>query len=167
MERGKGPVLPLPHHRLNEAPANVLDGYQAEADAPLFHREAVLGAVDVRRQQGDAAVLALADIARHLVRVIQHAGQQRRHVLPGEVALEVRRLVGHHRVGNGVGLVEGVVGEIIDLLVDGLRRGFRYPVCHAACNAPLLVTMNKGVLLLLDLGRLLFGDGTAHHVRLT
>ncbi len=117
-EGRKRAALPLPHDRLDEAPADVLDGHQAEADAALLHGKAVLGAVDVRWQQGDAAVLALVDIARHFVGVVQHAGQQRRHVLLRVVAFEVRRLVGHHRVGNGVGLVESVVGKIDDLIAQ-------------------------------------------------
>ena len=166
MEGGKIPVLPLPHDGLNETPADVLDGHQSEPDAPLLHREPVGGTVDVRRQQGDAAVLALVDIARHLVGVVQHAGQQRRHILLCKVALEVRRLVGHHRVADSVGLVESVVGEVVDFLIDGLRRGLRDAVSHAACNTSFLVTVDKGVLLLLNLGGFLLGDGPAHHVRL-
>ena len=159
-------LLPLAHHRLDEAPADVLDGHEAEADSPLLHGEAVGGAVDVRRQQGDAAVLALVDVPRHLVGVVQHGGQKRRHVLLGEVVLEIGRLVGHHRIGDGVGLVEGVVGKVVDLVVDGLRRFRRNPVCHTACNVPFLVTMDKGVPLPGDVLGLLFAHGPADHVGL-
>ena len=70
----------------------------------------------------NAAVPALADVARHLVGVIQHAGQQRRHILPGKMVLEIGGLIGHHRIGNRVGLIEGVVGKIVDLVINGLRR---------------------------------------------
>ncbi|CAN3977251.1 hypothetical protein GOGPGP_GOGPGP_16495, partial [Dysosmobacter welbionis] len=69
---------------------------------------------------------------RHLIGVVQHAGQQRRHVLPGVVALEPGGLIGHHRVGHGVGLVERVVGKVVDILIDGLGRLLRDAVCHAA-----------------------------------
>ena len=65
-----------------------------------------------------------------------------------------------------MGLVEGVVGEIVDFLIDGLGGLLRNPIGHTACNAPLLVTVDECVLLLLNLGGLLFGDGPAHHVRL-
>ena len=76
LEGGKGPVLlPLAHHGLDKAPADVLHGHQAEADAALLHGEPVIGAVHIRRQQGDAAVLALGDVFGHLVGVVQHRGQ--------------------------------------------------------------------------------------------
>ena len=66
LEGGKGPVLlPLAHHGLDKAPADVLHGHQAEADAALLHGEPVIGAVHIRRQQGDAAVLALGDVFGH------------------------------------------------------------------------------------------------------
>ena len=93
----------------------------------------------IRRQQGDAALPALADVAGDLVGVIQYAGQQRRHILPGEVALEISRLVGHHRIGNGVGLIECVIGEGEDLIVDLFGRGGVDAVGHAAGDTPLRV----------------------------
>ena len=65
-----------------------------------------------------------------------------------------------------MGLVEGVVCKVVDLLVDGLRRLFRDAIGYAATDAPLRVTVDKSILLLLDLGSLLLGDGPAHHVRL-
>ena len=82
------------------------------------------------------------------------------------VALEPGGLVGHHGVAHGVGLVKGVVGEVVDLLVDGLRRDLWDAVSHAAGNIPLRIAMDEGVFLLLNLLGLLLGDGPAHHVGL-
>ena len=167
VEGREGALLcPVPHHRLDEAPADVLDGHQAEADASLLHGEPVGGAVDVRRQQGDAAVPALADVPRHLVGVVQYAGQQGRHVLPGVVALEPGGLVGHHRVGDGVGLVEGVLGEGVDLLVDGLGGRLRDAVGHTSRDAPVGIPVDEGRPLPLDLLALLLAHGPADHVGL-
>ena len=82
------------------------------------------------------------------------------------MALEVRRLVGHHRVADGVSLIEGVVGEVKDLIVNGLRRGLLDAIGDAAGDAPLRVAVDKGVPFLFDLLGLLLADGSAHHVRL-
>ena len=167
MKGGEGPgPFPLLHDGLDKAPANVLDGHQPEADAPLLHGEAVQGAVDVRRQQGDAALPALVDVARYLIGVVQHAGQQGRHVLPGVVALKIGRLIGHHGVGNCVGLVEGVVGKIVNFLVDSLRRGLRDAVCHAAGDVPLQVPVEERLPLLFNIFGFLLAHGPADHVRL-
>lgn len=167
LEGGKGPVLlPLAHHGLDKTPADVLHGHQAEADAALLHGEPVIGAVHIRRQQGDAAVLALGDVFGHLVGVVQHRGQQGSHILPGKVALEVRRLIRHHRIADSVGLVEGIVGEVVNLVEDILGRGLRNAAGNAAPDAPGGVAVEKGLPLPLHVLGLLFGHGPAHHVRL-
>ena len=168
LEGGEGAALvPLAHQCLNETPADVLDGHKAEADAALLHGEAVVGAVHVRRQQGDAALPALGDILRHLVGVVQHRGQQRRHIFAGIVTLEVRRLIGHHRVADGVGLVEGVVGKVIDLVIDGLGRFLWNAVGHAALDVTGGVAVEERLPLPFHVLGLLLGHGAAHHVRLT
>ena len=162
----QSPLLPLLHHRQDEAPSDVLDGHQTEPDTLRLHGEPIVGAVHIRRQQRDAAVTAFSDVPRYLVGVVQHAGQQRRHVLLGVVALEIRRLIGHHRIADGVCLVEGVVGKVEYLVVNGLRRGLTDAVCNTAGDAPLLVAVDESLPLLFDLLGLLLADGPAHHVRL-
>ncbi|CAN4035212.1 S-layer-like y domain-containing protein, partial [Dysosmobacter welbionis] len=64
------------------------------------------------------------------------------------------------------GLVERVVGKVVDILIDGLGRLLRDAVCHAARNVPLRIAVEECLPLLLDLGGLFLGDGPAHHVRL-
>ncbi len=56
-----------------------------------------------------------------LLAAVQYAREQRRHIFLREMALEIRRLVTHDRVGRGVRLVEGVVCEGVDIVVDRLR----------------------------------------------
>ena len=65
-----------------------------------------------------------------------------------------------------MGLVERVVGKVVDILIDGLGRLLRDAVCHAARNVPLRIAVEECLPLLLDLGGLFLGDGPAHHVRL-
>ena len=98
---------------------------KAEADASLLHGEA--GRAERLMSGGSKRDAAAPGTRRYssetLSELSSTRGQQRRHVLPWIVALEVRRLIGHHRVGNGVSLVEGVVGEVEDLIVDLFGRG--------------------------------------------
>ena len=159
--------LPLLHDGLDKAPADVFNGHQPEADASLLHGEAVQGAVDVRGQQGDAAVPALVDIARHLIRVVQHRGQQGRHVLPGIMALEVGRLISHHGIGNGVGLVESVLGEVVDFVVNQLSGALRNSPGGAALDVSFFVAVQKRLPLLFQVLDLLLAHGPADHVRLS
>ena len=163
----EGPVLlPLPHHRLDEAAADVLNGHQPEADALLLHGEAVRGAVHIRGQQSDVPLLALGDVLAHPVGVVQHTGQQGRHVLPGVVDLEPSGLIGHDGVAHRVGFVEGVVGEVIDLTIDGLCHALWDAVGHAAGDPPVRIPVEEGRMFPLQILGLLLAHGPAHHVRL-
>ena len=116
---------------LPDAPAQVLHGQQAKADALAHHGEARLAEVDVGRQHGNAQAAALLDVLGHLAGLAQHAGEQRGHVLAGVVALEVGRLVGHHGVARRVGLVKGIAGKAFNLLEQRLGGG----LVHAAAQA--------------------------------
>ena len=120
--------LPLGHEAVDHAPADALDRDEAEADVPARDREVGLGLVDVRRQQADAHFAAFGDILGHLRAVFKHAREQRGHILARVVALHVGRAVGHDRVADGVRLVEGVAGEVEDLVVDRVRDGLGHAV---------------------------------------
>ena len=91
--------------------ADVADGAQAEPDVGAHGGEVGGGLVDVGRQHLDAHPAALGQIDSHLVLVVAHRGEQRRHELGRVVGLEVGRPVRQHTVGRRVGLVEGVVAE--------------------------------------------------------
>ena len=82
------------------------------------------------------------------------------------MALEIGRLVGHHRIADGVGLIEGIVGEVINFIVDGLGGGFGDAAGDSALDMPLRIAVDEGISLLFDLLGLFLGDGTAHHIRL-
>ena len=83
------------------------------------------------------------------------------------MALEVGRLIGHHGVADRVGLVEGIVREIVNLLVNGLCRGLRDTVCHTAGDVPVQIAVEEGLPFLLNVLRLLFAHGPADHIRLS
>ena len=168
LEGSKKPsTFTLPHHRLDKSATDVLDGHKAEADAALLHSEAIEGMVHIGQQQRNTTLLTLGDIFRHLVGVIQHRGQQRRHVLLHIVALEPRRLISHDGVADSVSLIEGVVGEIVDLVIDGLCRRLGDAVLDTAADTATLITVDEGVALFFDLLGLFLGDGAAHHVGLS
>ena len=80
--------------------------------------------------------------------------------------LEPRSLVGHHGVAHRVGLVEGIVGEIVNLVVDGLGHVLRDAVCHAAGDVPLQVPVEERLPLLFNIFGFLLAHGPADHVRL-
>ena len=123
--------------------------------------------VDIRRQQRNAAVTALGNITGNLFRIIQHTGHQRSHVLFTVMAFKICRLISNHRIADGVSLIEGVVCKVVDFLINGLRHGSGNAACHAAGDLPFRITVDKGILLLLDLGGLFLGDGAAHHIGLS
>ena len=73
---------------------------------------------------------------------------------------EIRRLIGHHRIADGV------VGEVVDLVVDGLSRRLRDAVGHTAPDVPGGVAVEECLPLPLHILGLLLGHGPTHHVRL-
>ena len=165
LETDKFPVfLPLLLDAAHKPPAHALDGRQAEADVFPGHGEVRTRLVHIGHQQGDAHIPALGDVLRHLLAGVKHAGQQGRHVLAGIMALEIGRLIGHNGIAHRMGLVEGVVGKVVDVGINGLGHGFRDSVGHTALDAPLCIAVDEGLLLLLNLLGFFLGDGPAHHV---
>lgn len=130
--RERSADLPLAHERLNESAPHALDGHEAKAQVAVFHGEVGVGRIDIRRQQADAQLAALGDVLRDLRRVVEHGGQQRRHVFVRVVALHIRRAVGHDGIGHRVRLVEGIAREGKDLVID--RVGGL--LGHALATAP-------------------------------
>ena len=96
--------------RLDRRVADVLDRVEAEADRVAGDDEAVIGGVDVGRQDLDPHLVAAVDEERDLVLGRHHRRDHRRHVLGRVVGLQVGGAVGDQRVAGGVGLVERVVG---------------------------------------------------------
>ena len=161
------PVLPpVRHQGLDGPPAYALYGHQAEADVAGGDGEVGVGLVHVRGQQLDAHIPALGDVLGHLLAVVQHGGEQGRHVLPGVVALHVGGAVGHDGVAHGVGLVEGVAGEIQYLVVDAVGHRLTHPIGQGSGDVPLRVAVDEGHSLRIDDLVFLLAHGPAYHVRL-
>ena len=162
---GKGAVcLPLRHDGVDKSAANALDRDETEADVLPRYGKIRVRLVHIRRQQLYAHALALGDILRHLPGGIEHAGEKRRHILPGPVAFHPCRAIAYDGVGYRVGLVEGIGGKVEDLVVNAVGDGFRHPVCHAAGDAAGLVAMDERLPLRVDDGVLFFRHGAADHV---
>ena len=136
--------LPLFHHGADETPAYVFHRAQAEADGIALHGEVILGMVQIRGQHGNAQLLALGNVARNFSGGVQHRGHQCRHILPGIVALQVGRLIGHDGVAHRMSLVEGIVGKIHDLIVNGLSHCLGNSVADAARDILLRVAVDGG-----------------------
>ena len=164
---GKGTArLPLFQQTLDHAPAHALQGHQAKSNALPHHSEVGIGLVHVRGQQGNAHVPALGDILGHLFRGVQHGGEQGGHILLGVVEFEPGRLIGHHGIAHGVGLVKGIVCKVGDLVIDALGHCLGNAVGGAAGDVSLRVPVEEGGPLPLDVLQLLFGHGPADHVGL-
>ena len=124
--------LPLFDELFGEGPADPLDAGEAEPDALPLGRETGLALIDVRRVDRDAGGLRRVDILRHFGHMPDDRGHQRREIGLGVVAFEVGGLVGDDRVGGGVGLVEGVLGEGRHLVEDGVGGRLRDAVRDSA-----------------------------------
>ena len=159
-------LLALADHGPNQAVADVLHRTETKADRIALHHKVVIGVVDIRGQHRDIQFLTFGDVTGYFGGRIQHGGHQRRHILLGIVAFQVRRLVGHHRVAHGMGLVEGVVCKGNDLIVDGLAHAFADPALDAAVNILGRVTIDEGLPFRFDNLHLFLGDGAADIVRL-
>ncbi len=129
--------------------ADVLDRRQPEADVPALHREVEIALVDVRGQDVDPHVAALADVLDDLGgrSALGFGGQEGRHEVARVMGLEVGRLVGQVGVGGAVGLVEAVLGELGDLVEDLRGLGLGDAVLPGALEEALLLGLHD----LLDL----------------
>ena len=89
-----------------------LDRTQTVADGFFIHRhKAIAAQVDVRSEQLQAIAAAVLDQRMRLVGVIHHRRQVGRHERGRMMRLEIRRLIGHQRIGRCMRLVEAVAGE--------------------------------------------------------
>src|SRR5690606_5459813 len=121
VERGERAVLA---DLLDRAPARVadlLDSAEPEADAAVTVREAELGLIDVRRQDGDAPALCLPDGSCRLVVLDGHEPGEER----PDTALEPRVLHRLCGVASRVSLVERVLREELDLVPQVTRLRLR------------------------------------------
>ncbi len=130
VERGEGPAgIPLGQQLCDQTLTHVADGRQTERDragtSDRQHdvRRHLLGgqrrevhhrSVDVGREHLHSHCPRIAQVHRRLVEVALHTREQAGEVLDRVVNLQVGGLVGDEAVPEGVALVEGVVGELLD-----------------------------------------------------
>ena len=155
--------------------AEALDGAQGKAHvAVLVHGEVVGALVDVRVQHLDAMALAIVhDFGDflHALGAVEAAGEELRRVM----ALEPAGLVAHPGVAGGVGLVEGVLGELLPVLPNLVQHLLRMPfglaarhelVLQGVQNVDLLLTHGLAELVCLSFGETGQLLGQQHHLLL-
>ena len=145
---GEGRLAARLDDGLDRALARAAHGAQAVADALAVDRgEAIVGGIDVRRQDGDCVGKRIVVELAHLVRVVHDrrevGGEERRAV----VRLHVGGLVGEQRVRRGMRLVEAVTGEFGHLVEDQLGAAALDPARGGAVDELLAL----GIHLRLDL----------------
>ncbi len=133
----EGPLPAGLQDRLHRRAPHVLDRRQAKSDLPPSQGgEIHVRFIYVRGQHLDAHLPTLGDVGGHFVRVVPHRGEERGHELRGVVGLEVSSPIGDEGVGGGVGFVEAITGELLDVGEDPPGFLFRDSVVHTAGDEP-------------------------------
>ena len=158
-------LVSLRHDGVAHALAHAADACEPEPDALGRRREVLAGLVDVRWEDGDALVTAGGDVVHDLVRLAHVGGEDGGHVLAREVGLEPGGLHDEDGVAGRVALVEGIRGELEDVVPDALRDLLLVAVLHRAVHPVVVgrlvlavVPVEGGAREELDL---LLGDGLA------
>ena len=129
--------------------AGALDRAQAVADfRPGNRLETVAGNIHIRRQHHHLVGQGVLVEHLELVGIIQFRGQRRRHEGRGVVRLEPGGLVGNHRVGGGVGLVEAVFGELRHQVEQAVGELFRVIFLERALDEQAAVLVHLLLILL-------------------
>ena len=124
---------PFADDGLHDVGAEALDASEAEADVSLsVDGEGGVRLIDVRIENLDAALLAVIHDFLDLVHLREVVAQVSRLELGRIVSLEPARLVTDPGVAGGVGLVEGVLRELLPVLPDFVESLFRVTVLHPA-----------------------------------
>ena len=109
----KRTCLPRHDNCLDRGLAGAFDGAQAIAHVFVVDRlETVARLVDVGRQHGKPKRDRIVVQVAHLVGVVHHQRQVRRHECRGMMRLEIRGLIRDQRISRGVRLVEAVAREL-------------------------------------------------------
>ena len=160
-------LIALSNHIANQTMAYIFDGTKTKSNGIPLYGKGVIGMVDIRGQNRDTKLFTLGNVPGDLSGRVQHRGHQRRHILPGIVALEICCLVSNHGVANRMGLVKGIVGKVHNLVIDRLCYLLRDTVTDTAGNPLLRVAVDEDLTLRLDDLHLLFGDCPADIIRLS
>ncbi len=158
------PQPPLLHDGFDHRAAHPFYGRQGVADISLVHRKTRFPLVDVRRQYVDSHAPAGQNILRHLLGIVDHRSEKRRHELHGIVIFQPGRLQCNHRVAGRMGFVERIIGKIHHLIKDPIGRLFVNPPGQASRYAFFGAAVHKISPLLLHDGMFLFTHGPAHQI---
>ncbi len=150
-ERAVG--LALVDDQLQRALAGVLDGGQAIADegptaAVGLNREIQHRPVDAGGGDGDAQLAGVGDVLGDVVGVVAADGEQGGDVFHRVVGLQIGGLAADDGVVGGVGLVEAVAGEELDVAPDGVAHLLREAAGHGPGGELRLVLVHQVALLL-------------------
>ena len=95
-------VLPLAHDAVDQRVPDSLDGTKPKQDIVSLRGKLGSAVVDIGRQQTDAHAGTFGNIACSLVRGIDHAGQQRRHIIDRIMAFQISGTVRDRGIGSGM-----------------------------------------------------------------
>ena len=113
--------------------ARALHAAEAVADAlAVDGLEAVVRRVDVGRQEREALRERVVAEDAHLVGVVHHERQVRRHERGRMVRLEIRRLIRHERIRRRMRLVEAVARELLHQVEEQRGLGLGHAVLRGA-----------------------------------
>ena len=160
----RSPRPALRDDRLDHRPAHALDGRQRIADLVAGHGKTALPLINVRRQDLDAHAAAGHDILRHLIRIVDHRSQKRRHEFHRMIVFQISRLICHHRIAGRVGFVKSILGEIHHRIVDMVGHLGADAVCHTPRHPFLRIAVGEVFAFLLHHILLLLTHGTAHQI---
>ena len=161
-EVGERPVLlALLDHRLHRLDTDVLERAQRIADRafarrPGLDREDGGGGVDIGGQEPDAQALEFLAEGVELVGVAEIERHRGGEEFDRVIGLEIGGLIGDEGVGGGMGLVEAVARELVDLLENVPGR--------ALVDAPGDGAVDEVAPLFLHLRLDLLAHGVAQHV---
>ncbi len=143
------PVLARGDDRRDGLLARALDPAEPVAD-PLAvdGLEPVVRRVHVGRQDREAVRDRVVVERAHLVGVVHHQRQVRRHEGRRVMRLQVRGLVGDERVGGRVRLVEAVAGELLHQVEERSGLGLRHAVPFRASDEDVAVPRHLVLVLL-------------------
>ena len=153
---------------LQKAAAKILDSQKAETNIAPRHGKAQIALVNMRRQYANSQPRALCYIGNDLIGIIEHTGQQGRHVFFGVKTFKPRCLIGNESVGRGMRFVKRIGRKTLHLTENFNRRFFVHPSTDAAfyLNLAFLIgqAMDKNLLFSLHHIRFLFAHSTANDI---
>ena len=154
------------HHRIPYG----TDGGKAVADRIPGHGKSAPAGIDIRRKHLNSHAANRIQILQKLNGIVTHRGEKSCHEVQRIVAAEPCRFIGHHCIRCGMGLVEGIAGEVRHLIKEAVCHLLGNAICHTTWHHHRILlrgglSMDKILPLLCHDRGLLFGHGTAYQIR--